>query len=50
MQVDRLWTCDSLKVSGNFEISKIEFLHFFSTDRIKQNQTNLKTIRKLLRL
>ena len=50
MKVDILWTGGSLKVCRNFEISKMEFFNFFSTDRIKQNQTNLKTIRNLLRL
>ena len=40
----------TFKVCGIIVISKIEFLKFFCTKRIKQNQKNLKTIRNFLSL
>ena len=34
------------KVCGIIGVSKIEFFYFSGTERVKQNQKNLKTIKK----
>ena len=38
------------KVCGIIGISKIEFFYFSGTERVKQNQKNLKTIKNRLSL